>query len=100
MSMRKKKGMMPEEEYTEAHIQQKFYNIPKLTEDELKIVRTSWCRIKKKKDEVGLSTGPVDGVLQFFRHRGCKDSDNFMVAMFPTVFSRVSNFPTHFLSYI
>ena len=34
------------------------------------------------------------GVLQFFRHRGCKDSDNFMVAMFPTVFSLVSNFPT------
>ena len=24
------------------------------------------------------------GVLQFFRHRGCKDSENFMVANFPT----------------
>ena len=48
------------------------------------------------------------GVLQFFLHRGFKNSDNFMVAMFPTVFwgkasfkpsDTVSVFPTHFLSY-
>ena len=38
------------------------------------------------------------GVLQFFRHRGFKNSDNFMVAMFPTVFQGLQTF-RHSLSF-
>ena len=36
------------------------------------------------------------GVLQFFRHRGFKNSENSMVAMLPTVFSEASIIPTAF----
>ena len=54
MSMRRRRNPN-EETYTQADIYRKFQNIPKLTQEELKIIQLSWNGMKRKKDIVSMN---------------------------------------------
>ena len=53
-SGKKRKNSVEKEEYSQEEIQKKFRNIPKLTLEEKKVLKSSWKLIAKKLEKVGL----------------------------------------------